>query len=51
MTMTLPETVTFETSIAGSGGKTGIINEAKSPETRRRRIEKALALFRQGKKR
>ena len=27
------------------------INEAKSPETRRRRIEKALALFRQGKKR
>ena len=28
-----------------------LINEAKSPETRRRRIEKALALFRAGKRR
>ena len=25
MTMTLPETVTFETTVAGSGGKTGIV--------------------------
>ena len=42
-----PKSVTFETTVA----VTGNITAAKSADTRQRRIDKALALFRAGKQR